>query len=49
VLAEQEHCHGIGAGMLVLEGERPDNQQEVEGRRGEWGDNHGMESGGDFN
>jgi hypothetical protein len=30
-------CHGIGAGVLVSEGEGPDNQHEVEGGRGEGG------------
>jgi hypothetical protein len=39
----QGHCHGVGAGVLVSEGEGPDNQQGVEGGRGERGDNHGME------
>jgi hypothetical protein len=33
----QGRCHGIGAGTLVLEGEGPDNQHEVEGGRGEGG------------
>jgi hypothetical protein len=33
----QGRCHGVGAGALVSEGEGPDNQQEVEGGRREWG------------
>ena len=43
----QGRCHGVGAGALVSKGEGPDNQQEVEGGRGEWGgDKHVMECGG---
>ena len=30
-------CHGVGAGVLVSEGEGPDNQHEVEGGRGDGG------------
>ena len=40
--------HSIGASVLVLEGEQPDNQHDVEGGRGEGGDNHVMELGGGF-
>jgi hypothetical protein len=29
------HCRGVGAGLLVSEGEGPDNQHEVEGGRGD--------------
>ncbi len=39
-LAGWWRCHGVGAGALVLEGEGPDNQNEVEGGRGEGNTQH---------